>query len=219
MGHLIATVRNSAIGDATNDLSAAHTFIVARAHAAVLRVPAADPAWGAHVKRLEVDLRATDRPVLVQKEREKLAEVVNMLATVERVLSALRWFAAHESFRNLRVLVCHPTTSSIRGENDLVIGDSKGAVHVRCEVCDVVASSAGQNGKEKTDLASLECSTGVPGDSVRRFICTSKEFAAALTSAKRNWSAVPHAYVSHDTTDGTGTVLLELVTKRLQAAT
>src|SRR5262245_48780373 len=124
MGHLITVVRHVGIEQALTELSAAHAFVVARAHATVSRVPTADPAWGAHVKRLEVDLRGPDRPALVQKEREKLAEVVNMLATVERMLSALRWFAKQEGLCNLEVAVCHPTTSSVIGENDLVLCDA-----------------------------------------------------------------------------------------------
>ena len=201
MGHLVTTIRDTSLEDAVFALEGAHRFIVERAHAAVSQVPTADSSWGVHMKRLEVDLERAGRPVLVGKDREKLAEVVNMLATLERLLAALRWFAGHPEFGGLQVAVCHPSTSS--GDNDIVLVDTDGAVRVRCEVCDVASSSAGQNGKERKDVASLGCTSGVPLDSVRRFVCTSPEFAAALESRKRAWAGVAYRYTRHQTVDGT----------------
>jgi hypothetical protein len=211
MGHLVSTIRNTSLADTAHALADAHTFIVERAHKAVAQVPTVDPAWGSRVKRLEVELAGEGRPFLVAKSHEKLAEVVNMLATLERLTSAVRWFARHPEFSLLHVSVCHPTTSAVRGDNDLVLTDDAGTVRVRCEVCDVVSGSAGQNGKERTDLANLGCATGVPDDGIRRFVSTASEFAAALTSEKRRWDGVAHRYVAHHVEDGTGTVLLELV--------
>ena len=79
----------------------------------------------------------------------------------------------------MRVKECHPSTSSAKGSNDLMLEDTIGVVVVRCEVCDVASDSAGSNGKERKDVASLGCADGVPDDGVRRFLCTSPEFARA----------------------------------------
>src|SRR5215208_1068518 len=147
MGHLIATIRNCTINEALDELTAAHSFIAHRARAAIVNVPDASSAWGARAKRLDVELGGVDRPRLVEKTTEKFAEVVNTLATAERLIAALRWFSANGDFQTFRVRVCHPSTSSVTGENDLVLVDEHGTVRVRCEVCDVISTSAGQNGK------------------------------------------------------------------------
>jgi hypothetical protein len=210
MKHLVAPIRGTSLLDALRGLSDAHRFLVARAQLAIAQIPAADAGWGVHLKRLDVNLAGNERPELISKTQERFAEVVNMLATIERLLSALRWFAAESGCAGLRVAVCHPSTSSRRDENDVVLVDETGTVRVRCEVCDVVSASAGQNGKELSDLASLGCSTAVPLDSARRFICTSSEFARAVTSKRRKWLNVRHRYTPHQTSDSTGTVLLEI---------
>lgn len=46
------------------------------------------------MKRITVDLLSSDRPSLIHKESERLAECVNILATVERLVAALSWFEA-----------------------------------------------------------------------------------------------------------------------------
>lgn len=211
LAHLIDTIRDRSLEEALLALESVHGYLVACAHSAFALVPPADPAWGVHVKRLEVNMPVAGRPTLVGKEREKLAEVVNMLATLERLLSALRWFSGHAEFRGLRVVVCHPSTSSAASENDLMLAGPDGAVRVRCEVCDVVSRNAGQNGKERTDIANLGPERTGSSGPVRRFICTSPEFAGALASDRRKWSSAEHRYAVHPTADGTNTVLLELV--------
>jgi hypothetical protein len=84
-------------------------------------------------------------------------------------------------------------------------------VIVRCEVCDVASSNAGQNKKEKSDIKNLGCAEGVPVDNIRRFISTSSEFSIALTSNKRKWKSIPYRYVAHQTNLPDRTVLLEVI--------
>ena len=163
------------------------------------------------MKRMYVGLKADARPGAVCKDAERFGEVVNMVATLERLVAALGWFERHSEFSALRVKECHPSTSSAKGSNDLMLEDATGTVIVRCEVCDVASDSAGSNGKERKDIASLGCADGVPADGVRRFLCTSPEFARAIQSPKRKWAHRLHRYREFAVGDATGTVLVELI--------
>lgn len=78
--------------------------------------------------------------------------------------------------------------------NDLVIVDPDGRIAIRCEVCDVASTNARSNNKEKKDIRKLGCNLVVPQDGISRFICTSPEFANALTDGLRNWNAKPYRY-------------------------
>ena len=121
------------------------------------------------MKRLEIDVPFGEG--LVGKSEEKYVEVINILATAERTVSALKWLG--NEFPGSLVQECHASTSDGKEGNDIVLVNLEGAVSVRCEVCDVVASKAGQNGKEKKDLKNLGCTLSVPDDNIRRFIATS----------------------------------------------
>ena len=180
--HLINSTSGE-IADVQKQLKEAHQFIVEHC-----KVPAPDPQskkWGIEMKRTRVLLPEQNRPILIGKRQEQFFEVVNVLATVERLMDALDWFGTHQEFQNFKVEVCNPSTSSAPGDNDLVLVDSDGQIRVRCEVCDVASSKAGQNGKEKSELKSLGCETSVPTDNIKRFICTSTQFANAIVNAKR----------------------------------
>jgi len=88
--------------------------------------------------------------------------------------------------------------------NDIVLIDKMKPIIVRCEVCDVASESAGANRKEMKDLNSLGCANEVPRDGVKRYICSSKEFAEALTSKTRMWSKKHYRYeriMLHDPAD------------------
>ena len=84
-------------------------------------------------------------------------------------------------------------------------------VVVRCGVCDIVSQRAGSNGKEQKDLESLGCADGIPADGVRRFICTSPEFAQAIASPDRKWEERHYRYRRFAGGDEAGTELLEIV--------
>jgi hypothetical protein len=163
------------------------------------------------MKRKHVSLKGADRPAAVCKDAERFGEVVNMVATLERLLAAMGWFERQPEFMGMRVKECHPSTSSAKGSNDLLLEDATGAVVVRCEVCDVASDSAGSNGKERKDISSLGCANGIPDDGVRRFLCTSPEFARAIQSPKRKWAWCLHRSREFMVGDGSGTVLVEPV--------
>ena len=145
------------------------------------------------------------------KKGERFAEVVNMAATMERLLDALTWFWNHPDYRSLRVRECHPSTSDDSSGNDIVLESADGIVKVRCEVCDVVSRNAAQNLKEAKDIRKLGCETGVPPDGVSRYIATSPEFAQALSSPVRKWNQKPYRYKSICAGADCDTKLLRLV--------
>lgn len=93
--------------------------------------------------------------------------------------------------------------------------DGTAVVKVRCEVCDVASSNAGQNKKEKNDLKILGCAEIVPVDGVDRFTATSSEFAAALTSPKRKWSMLHYRYDPIHTGSPQKTVMLKLMSAKV----
>ncbi|MCZ2146784.1 MAG: hypothetical protein LC126_03305, partial [Bryobacterales bacterium] len=116
--------------------------------------------WGAHVKREQVTLPASDIPILGDKEsRHNLVEVMNMCATLERLIDALKWaktaLGAHE------VEHCHPTTGSSaarrragRPDNDLVLVErGQTDIVAAFEVSDIVGKNPAV--KHKKDLLSL----------------------------------------------------------------
>ncbi len=211
MAHLVDFIKEEPLALARKKLAAAHDFIVSRAQVALRQPPTAQAGWGISTKRLKVDLSGHERPELVKKGSERLAEILNIAATIERLLGALLWFEQEPRFQWLEVQICHPSTSSAKNSNDLVLAEKNGLVCVRCEVCDVAARSAGQNGKEQKDLKSLRCESGVPKDGIYRFLCTSSEFADALTSEKRDWAMLLYRYIAHPVADGSETFMLEVL--------
>lgn len=209
--HLVHTLSDISLPEAVRELREAHEFLVHKAEAMFAVMPTAGPLWGIETKRMYVDLASGPRPAAVRKDRERFGEVVNMVATLERLIPALEWFDRQAIYRDLRVAECHPSTSSAKGGNDLVLSRIGGRVIVRCEVCDVASASAGQNGKEPKDLKSLGCAASVPADGVQRFICTSPEFARAITNPKRRWKQKTYRYRSIPVGDEGSTVLLEVI--------
>ena len=207
MAHILETLRDGGLQQAISTLEKAHREIVSSCTKAQSEIEHLGELWGIGLKRLEV--RLPNIPGIIGKESEKLVELINILATVERTISALKWFASE--FPETVLRECHPSTSDDPGGNDIVLVDASGAVVVRCEVCDVASSSAGQNGKEKKDIRNLGCSEAVPIDGIRRFIATSLEFSLALTSSKRKWHLLPYEYVAFCTENLDGTVMLEVI--------
>jgi hypothetical protein len=107
--------------------------------------------WGTSIKREPVKCKADNGVEL----HHSLAEVVNMAATVERLLDALQWAATSE-FSGYTVEACHPTQTSKVGQNDLVLVERQDQTgcRARFEVSDVSVDADG-NEKEMKDLVSL----------------------------------------------------------------
>ncbi len=211
MHHLVAPITNRSIPEALKLLSTAHGYLVDRAANTIASLGHVPPhRWGIQVKRSSVALGGT-RPILVTKASERFAEVLNIVATLERLIDALRWFQAHPSFSTLWVLECHPSTSHTPGANDLVLGELSGAVRVRCEVSDVVAKNAHQNNKERLDLRALGVEGAPPDDGASRFLVVSSEFADALAQRRRAWHRLPYRYVRHLADFEHATMILEVV--------
>ena len=213
MNHLIDALPRLSIRDARLQLVAAHDFIANCCTAAISQAAllSSGPDWGIQMKRLDVDLTGQGRPEIVCSRLERFGEVVTMLATVERMIGALGWFERCSELPDLFIKECHPTTSSYKGGNDLVLVDAEGKPLVLCEVCDVASAAAGQNGKERKDVASLGCTEGVPPSDIRYFLCTSSEFAGAIQSTMRKVANRPYSYKAHPVGDQGKTVLVELV--------
>ncbi len=121
------------------------------------------------VKREEVKLgsRPARLEQLLGKSKERFSEVVNQLSTLARLCDALKW--SMETFVGYEVALCHPTTSSFRGDknqkiefdNDLVLWrridgiDAAEWPRIHMEVSDVVTEDNDGNDKEVKDLKSL----------------------------------------------------------------
>ena len=193
---------------AMDELHAAHSYVVERAIRSMSTLPEHPLRWGASIKRVRIDLSGPGCPPLIGKAEERLVEAINIAATIERMLDALAWFSVHVDFRSLLVLECHPSTSSTTSGNDLVLGLTPASVIALCEVTDVAGSAPGQNNKEKKDLRNLGCTSEVPDDGKRRFICTSTEFANALAGQRR--TSRMHYRYERCPVDGTDTIMLEI---------
>lgn len=203
MPHLIEPIRNRTVDDALIDLRRAHEFMVDRANQTLQRVSKNSGLWGIESKRAIVDLKG-ERPSLIGKTEEKLGEVINIAATVERLIAALEWFK--KNFEHCSILECHPSTSADEAGNDIVLVNGE-EILVRCEVCDI-ASSNDSNDKEKNDLRNLGCDEKVPSDDVRRYICTSREFAECITRPRRRWPEKHYRYEMVSLDDVTDSCLL-----------
>jgi hypothetical protein len=208
MPHLIQPFSDETLLCVHAALVDAHGFLVAQCCHAIQQIERPHPTWGIQTKRLNVNLDSPHRPQTIGKPCERLAEVVNMLATLERLIAGLAWFRQQPEFANAVAIQCHPTTSSSKYGNDLVLGDKTGRIVARCEVCDIVSGIASQNNKHRKDLRSLQCNPAVPMDGVRRFVCTSPEFAKAIMQSPR-FNAVCR-YDLHRIENACGTVMLEI---------
>ncbi len=147
MAHLIEPTREAAIlSEYQFELAAVHDLIVGAARRWSL---SDEPltTWGASAKRRTVTLAGLHPWIGV--DRQPLSELLNQMATVERLLDALNWAAQHGA---RDVLECHPTTSS--GGHDLVASVPDGPRLV-FEVSDVAGPSGNENAKMTKDLEAL----------------------------------------------------------------
>jgi hypothetical protein len=127
-------------------LRAVHDAIVARAVS--WTVAGAGPSWGIRAKRSGVDLSGAHP--LISNEAHPITELMNISATVERLLDALGWAIQNEWAAS--VIECNPTTSSRPGPPDLRTVGERGEAWF--EVSDVVSRRDG-NRKLQTDLERL----------------------------------------------------------------
>ncbi len=179
--HMIAPLVGTALEPALKLLQDEHDRWAGAVHVAVRGHSAHDtPMRGIQLKRIEVEVEGA------AGQRQKLTEVINQLATIERLLAAMRWARSHlHDFDT--VVIAHPTTSSrprnvfeVDGakrsepaDNDLILADAAGR---QCwfEVSDVVGESDG-NRKEAKERASLtRASNGV--EVHRRYLVVSQSF-------------------------------------------
>jgi hypothetical protein len=204
--HLILPLCDLTLAATIERVQAAHDFLVGRA--AEVSVALHSDAWGVKMKRLQVPLAIAGRPRDIGKEEEGLVELVNMTATAERMLGALRWLAVHPTYSVHRVRECHPTTSDVAEGNDLVLMDPDRRPSARVEVCDVVSSKRDSNEKERKSLTKLGCPTFIPRDGVDRFLAASPEFALKVCRGRRYNSWL--SYRRYNVGDNTQTAMLQL---------
>lgn len=209
--HLLEPLGEVSLEEARSTLCSAHRYLTQAAIDACANVPSCGIGWGHQWKRLIVKLPMPVDP-LVGKEEERFSELVNMLATVEHLLAALKWFSSQTSFSSARVSECHPTTSHGTGV-DLVLS-SGGGVVARCEVTDIVSRNVWQNKKEKKVLENLGVSPQWNEPHVRRFLATSPEWGDGLNSRSRKWPK-HYRYEVHDVTGCPKTRLLEIQPARV----
>lgn len=183
--HLIKGFQAASFDNAIAELESAHDFLAKLCQQATNL--SSIRSFGVQTKRQLLDLPSNGRPEFIGKGKEGIAECINQLATVERMLDALRWFQTQ--FPNAKV-ICHPSTSSGSSEegkgNDIqVLDENNGNVLAICEVSDIASSQRSHNGKAAKEIASLGITPqGFPNDNNRRFICTSEQFAKAIHPGK-----------------------------------
>lgn len=177
MPHLFTPLSEATpLSDWLRQLTAVHDA-VARVAAARQDVVDAVDHWGCVVKRRPVDLSglATDDSVsaFIGVTSHPFGELVNQLATVERLLDALRWAETNGAER---VVECNPSTShSPAGicSHDLVV--ARPGTTMVFEVSDVAGITGNANRKMEKDLRTLErCSCGA-GSFVRRLLAVSPQ--------------------------------------------
>jgi hypothetical protein len=208
MPHLVRPFRDESLQGAVRRLHSVHAHLTNCAGRAT--PPPGAENWGSRFKRVRVILDTPERPPDIEKTDEALSEVINMTATLERLIAVLEWFTRDRKFAGSRVSECHPSTSDSEDGNDLVLTDHGGNVIARVEVCDVVSSSSDGNSKEPSSLNKLGCQTHVPSDGVARFLVTSPEFGSYIGNDKRKWRRKHYRYESHLAGDHANTVILAI---------
>lgn len=208
MPHLFLPLRQpTALEEYRRQLAAAHDA-VARAAADHQVAVASIDHWGCVAKRRPVDLSAVaaDPAVhgLVGVASQPFAEILNQLATVERLLDVLAWSARVGA---VHVIECNPSTS--RGpvancSHDLVV---RGAgLRIVVEVSDVAGEIGNANRKMEKDLATLDrCRCG--DTSARRILAVSPQSARWLQARAGRVSVL-------EAGEGDGTWIFESVAPR-----
>jgi hypothetical protein len=180
--HLVNPIRNLSIGECYEKLKEAHKIIVECSSNKISELASsASDLWGTECKRILVEMpAATD---LIGSARQKLSEMINQCATMERLLALLEWLNTSSEYARYKIDCCHPTTSSTDGENGLVLIAPVTGEKVRFEVWDCVAKKV-NNDKLKKSLAKLQAGNQ---QSDRFFLVVSSELVPILT--KKNFKA------------------------------
>jgi hypothetical protein len=155
MPHLLQPLtQQQALRSYQQDLRSAHDALAVRVHAAAQAVPqpvVGASYWAVQLKLTPVQVAGAHPMVLVPGQ--PFAELVNQLATIERLLDAIDW-AERQGMTH--VDECHPTTSrgpAGRCSHDLVV-TAQGSKMV-FEVSDVAGNNGNGNSKITNDLATL----------------------------------------------------------------
>jgi len=221
--HIINAYRNISIADLLQSLRNTHNFLVKKAQdelRAAIGDSHEESHWGRNVKRIVVKWDEIEIEGLnIGKTEERFVELVNILATTERTLDALKFFS--EKFGDeCQVVCCHASTSDDKNSADNIPpGDiviKKGTKIICCEVNDVSSSKAGQNKKEESDLKSLgwykkDSETEWSEPDHESYIATSVDFAKALLSERRSWGNKHYKYKRVPAGSTDDTALLKIV--------
>ena len=165
MSHLIVgTTEKFDLHEMLDKLCAAHKYLAEHGARAFTRAGelGRSEKWGQSVKRIRVELPSDGRPELAKDAppEHSITEVYNQCATVERLIDAVKWCLLPASkFSEGLGLVCHPTTSSGKSnqdhdDHDLVVRGASGQLGY-FEVSDVASNRDG-NFKEGKDLVRLK---------------------------------------------------------------
>ena len=163
MPHLIRMIGASDgfdIPKLSNRLKVDHDYLVERAcEASKQWTNLLQSNWGTQAKRIIVNT-ASGRPrdSLIEKDSEKLGELVNQVATIERLIDVLNM--APKFSIGTQIFRCHPCTSSrksdkVSGDNDLILCNGNSSITDRFEISDIATEERDGNGKEYKDLKSL----------------------------------------------------------------
>ncbi|MDA8360202.1 MAG: hypothetical protein M0Z95_28765 [Actinomycetota bacterium] len=154
------------LGKYIEELTAAHYALITQMYAATQAIPEPTAAtgnyWAVNLKRNPVSVVGVHD--LVGVTTQPLGELLNQLATVERLIDALGWAKTQNM---THVEECHPTTSRGAKEtcsHDLVVTNKVDKMVF--EVSDV-AGDGNANRKMVKDLATLSncnCNCTGPGD-------------------------------------------------------
>ena len=207
MGHLIRPLDGVLpIRQFTVELREVHDAVAERAR----NWPLATfpiPDWGTSAKRASV-LVANLHPWIEALE-QPMSELMNQLATIERMFSALVWLANNGAEN---IVACHPTTSS--GDHDLVAA-GPGAQLFVFEVSDVAGGTGNQNEKITKDLKNLiPCVCEHCRSEGRKFLAVSPLSGAwleRLGRSRNRLSAKGLASVDIIESPGDGTWIVELL--------
>ena len=222
MPHLVEPIKDVSLDECSIRLEACLDYLVKTGRKAAKRSikVRSNFDWGAQMKRTFVELPKQGRPPDIGKPNPKqsLIEVINQTANILRMLDALSWIKSDQSGLNRHhVDVCHPTTSSAKGETDLVLSNDDFPT-AKFEVTDVVGDKDGNN-KEATDLKKLKfiASTTkkdnkpVPPPKYRGFLVMSEELAKVINGRNSWWSSGKTAVVSLESKQfDSNTVIFEI---------
>jgi hypothetical protein len=184
MPYLVKPIKDSVFGEAIEKLWKAHNLLVDQAELCIsTREILEKSKWGVQMKQLNVQLSVDSKSELIEKSSERLTEVINIVATIERLICGLQWFCSSPDYSSLRIKSCHPSTSSRKNESDITLVAASGEIKVLCEVCDIVPSAKASQNKKNTKILKslgLDDNNSPPSDRIHRFVCASEEYAKAL---------------------------------------